>query len=65
LDYAAISSYQLNRAEMDAYLARVNAAVTARLQADDAATVPSVVQRLRAMGAARNESAPGRHLPAR
>lgn len=57
LVYAAITYYLLNRAEMDAYLARVNAAVTARMETDDAQPAPPVVQRLRALRAARNESA--------
>jgi uncharacterized protein (DUF433 family) len=55
--YAAITYYLLNRAAMDAYLARVNAAVTERMRTDDAEPAPPVVQRLRAIRAARNEHA--------
>lgn len=57
LIYAAITYYLLNRAAMDAYLARVNAAYQQRMREDDAEPAPPVVQRLRALRAARNESA--------
>lgn len=57
LVYAAITYYLLNHAAMDAYLARVTAAAEQRMREDDAQPVPPVVQRLRSLWAARNQSA--------
>ena len=57
LIYAAITYYLLNRAEIDAYLARINAAYEQRRLADEVQPEPPVVQRVRAALAARRRSA--------